>query len=287
MDQTKDVALLHSHQHEELWDDDEGWDTAARLATPQGGKTRYGFIKPQDDKTIPRKWKGYSPFNKVKAPKLGRSYTVDMIDASDEASGYGAIALQLSRGTLEYCLLRENKGDRMETASWKFCQEVGIDSRRAMGKAEMEKIQSFIKPRYQLICVDAQDIHRVVFIGAPATEQLLIERDGSHYNAIHGTLRCYMQCYYFCIPCWRRADYRTPHRCYGGCDRCYDEDVCVPAENRVECYDCNRIFYSLSCYENHHGNVCNEVRRCRGCSKDYLRKDHHLNCPKVLRIYFG
>lgn len=261
---------------ENLWVDDDLWEAAACAVTVNAENKQYELIEGRDDHTIPRPWIDHRYFRKVQAPKIGREWAVTAIESTDEVSGYHAIALQLAVG-LQYALLRENRENRMEKAAKKLCQDTCIDYHKMMGREEMAIIDSFIKPQYQLICINAQDINNLIFRGSPAREELFIERNNNHYNVITSTIRCYMQSD-FCIPCWKRTDYRRPHRCPGSCERCYDEDPCIASEDRVLCQECNRIFYSMSCYQKHKGNVCYQVRRCSTCSKEYLVANGHKKC---------
>lgn len=50
------------------------------------------------------------------------------------------------------------------------------------------------------------------------------------------------------------------------------------AENEIKCYECNRFFRSVECYQNHKNGICNVYKVCENCSSGYKvsKKQPHI-----------
>ena len=99
--------------------------------------------------------------------------SVTVIRNNDNACGYWAIALSLFKSKnndqKELKLMRMNRGKRLENCARKLCQDTGLDYDKQMGTEEMQVIDLFLKPEFQLICVDAENLRNRIFKGERAS----------------------------------------------------------------------------------------------------------------------
>lgn len=223
MDQTNANAAVQSQQDDELWEDDQEWEAVARQATPSELQIGLNLQnKPE------KRCKNQSRINQKKRcvmPAAERSFlkrSVTRIKNAGISSGYWAVAFLLFKVNntdhKEFDLFRKNRGNRIENAARKLCSDAGLDYNKTMGVEEMNRIDAFLKPTYQLICLDANERRKIVYKDGMASIPLFIELLDGHYNAITGMISGYIECDQFCVKCWRSYDHRTKHHCPVFCD---------------------------------------------------------------------
>ncbi|KAJ8672391.1 hypothetical protein QAD02_003650 [Eretmocerus hayati] len=92
-----------------------------------------------------------------------------------------------------------------------------------------------------------------------------------------------------CLLCNRSYKASSSHKCTEKCEACISFNPCEPALYDVPCNDCNRVFVSQKCFDNHkrrgsyYNNsknaittVCDKIRICVDCYKQYdLMFDKH------------
>ncbi|KAJ8672758.1 hypothetical protein QAD02_004018 [Eretmocerus hayati] len=85
-----------------------------------------------------------------------------------------------------------------------------------------------------------------------------------------------------CVLCNRSYKASSSHQCSEKCEACISFNPCEPALYDVPCNDCNRVFVSQKCFDNHKrrgsyynnsknaiATVCDKIRICVDCYKQY------------------
>ena len=104
-------------------------------------------------------------------------------------------------------------------------------------------------------------------------------------------MTAFMRRNYYCFQC--NTAYNNPgeHKCDLKCPKCQNSTKCVKEAFKT-CNDCNRVFLSDLCLQNHKANgVCSHVQCCKSCGKIYhTYKEHKCGyiecrqCKKLLPI---
>jgi hypothetical protein len=76
----------------------------------------------------------------------------------------------------------------------------------------------------------------------------------------------------YCQRCFK--SFTNSHVCGGKCDSCMTGTGKCNFEKRMTCPDCNRYFYSESCFNNHKAQTCKRFRLCVNCK----RREHKGVC---------
>lgn len=172
--------------------------------------------------TITRSKKGVGkPFKRKHGiyfePQNQSKRSVTEIHTANATSGYWAIACILAKKTAEdtqeWKYIQRNRAGRLEKAAKKLCSDCGLDYNENLDIKSMEKIDKFIKPRFQLVCVNALEVHKPVFVGGEAPDQVCIVIKNDKFDAITGTLAGYTGSEKFCVRCWLPGTYRAEHWC--------------------------------------------------------------------------
>lgn len=216
-----------------------------------------------------------------------RKKCVTSVTNADNACGYWAVILARQKkrnmSTQEWQLLSKNRRGRLETHARLMCMGAEVSYDEPMTRLEMIKIDSYLKPEFQLICLDGNDHRNRVFIGEQAKQTIYIEHYDNHYNAITGSIKAYIGCENFCEMCWKSFDKRRPHRCPDCCPHCLSLPKCKEDGSDLSCKKCKRMFNNQSCFNKHMSKTCHYMKRCIKCEVEYNSRAPH----KCNEVYCG
>ncbi|KAJ8683050.1 hypothetical protein QAD02_018842 [Eretmocerus hayati] len=219
---------------------------------------------------------------------LKHCYRKSMIKITNEDN------LCLSRAivcAIEYLKNSKTKASRQEvfnmvnqqTRALELCEKPGTSGYRRGSQEKpiyngRDEFQSAVQPlRYKETIILALDEERshyepvINFLGVAR----FIQRHPTHRFA--------------CLLCNRSYKASPSHKCTEKCEACISSNLCEPALYDVPCNDCNRVFVSQKCFDDHKrrgsyynnsknaiATVCDKIRICVDCYKQYdLMFDKH------------
>ena len=88
-------------------------------------------------------------------------------------------------------------------------------------------------------------------------------------------MTAFMERIYFCTVCYKAYNHPGQHKCENKCPRCTAFQKC-PLISYKKCDDCNRLFVSDLCLQNHHtSGLCRYLQCCHNCGKTYHTYKNH------------
>ena len=142
---------------------------------------------------------------------------------------------------------------------------------------DLNKFQNHFLNKYQLIAVTPPKIF--LFKGIEAPKQIFIQIINDHADCLL-SIKAFLKCNYFCCFCLKGYMNLISHRCEYICKLCFTPGKCMRKAD-VRCNECNRIFLSNTCYENHKKKkLCKYYKFCLVCKKHFTEKNHICNHRK-------
>ena len=144
------------------------------------------------------------------------------------------------------------------------------------GMDEVKLFQQYLT-NYQIIVVSGEHNNAIIYPPKPpGTDEKpsisLLYYHNKHFDVIT-TIPGFLNKTYFCHSCHKAYSKTTDHVCPAMCGSCRGFG-CVFEGDGILCNECNRMFKSQSCYDNHKGpinrggrSVCEVVRKCEKCGK--------------------
>ena len=164
--------------------------------------------------------------------------------------------------------------DKDESETWKKNWKYISDSRRPLqtreakqlldqanipldtvcGIEDYKKIQDVLAPDYLIKVYSQHPKQGLVFTPQfkkqRSTKVIHIYWNGdNHYDCVT-SVKALLGCEYYCEYCDKGYNNRENHPCPDGCTACYSNIPCI-TEQKIKCGDCNRIFRSQICFDNH------------------------------------
>ena len=165
-----------------------------------------------------------------------------------------------------------------------------------LGPCGMNEVKLFQQhlTNYQIIIVSGDHNNTIIYPPKPpGTDEkptISLYYHNKHFDVIT-KLPGFLSKAYFCHKCHKCYSHTADHVCSDMCSSCRGFG-CVFEGNGIPCNECDRMFKSQSCYNNHKEpinsggrSVCETVRKCEKCGKSMDRrklKDGHI-CGKKCR----
>ena len=172
------------------------------------------------------------------------------------------------------------RGVYMQKESIQLHENLGIEIEdRPYSLKDVKRFQDKM-PDYQIIVVEKDITNEVVFLGPMADKKIVIFHENYHYDHISDVNKYFPKDYKLCFECGKTYHRNRPHmKCIKMCHICHglecDSDERINAQDFdwKKCLDCNRIFVSEKCYNNHvmdHGLgvVCKKLKKCNECGNN-------------------
>ena len=182
--------------------------------------------------------------------------------------------------------LYQNDEVRMEQEVEELCELADCDLENGGSIEELKLFQSILPPGIQLVVYDDLKGKSVFFKERmPDVEHrinlLLLD---NHFSTIKSVTSAFTVSY-FCQECSVGYEEAGKHLCRNACSYCHAKPPCKFEGVEIVCKNCNRKYFSRTCFENHKVNkvtkfqsVCQSYKKCDKCFKTYKlyknRKPH-------------
>ncbi|XP_055389973.1 uncharacterized protein LOC129618958 [Condylostylus longicornis] len=149
------------------------------------------------------------------------------------------------------------------------------------GVTELKQFQSHLN-NYKIVVYEYGGGGRdVIFEGSNHGKRINLLHYDDHFNVITSLTAAFCSSYY-CEECNIPYHVKNDHRCSRICPCCQQLPQCRSNGNNILCKDCNRLFRSPICLENHKASgsksksICDEVKKCLSCLKTYKSNRQHI-----------
>ncbi|XP_055387199.1 uncharacterized protein LOC129615842 [Condylostylus longicornis] len=149
------------------------------------------------------------------------------------------------------------------------------------GVTELKQFQSYLN-NYKIVVYEYGGGGRdVIFEGSNHGKRINLLHYDDHFNVITSLTAAFCSSYY-CEECNIPYYGKNDHRCSRIFPCCQHLLQCRSNGNNILCKDCNRLFRSPICLENHKASgsksksICNEVKKCLSCLKTYKSNRQHI-----------
>lgn len=202
------------------------------------------------------------------------------------------VAKAFVKKTPDYKTVREGRSRVQREKALKLLKKTGItipDS--GAGIEELKKFQALMKKYKITVYKYGTKGRQLIFEGqnTEAIYKINLLYDRGHFNVIT-SLTSAFTCSYFCEACSVPYNTKDRHRCEKSCPGCQSIPPCERSSPNITCDDCNRLFKSRQCFENHRKmnndtktNICQRISRCKRCLKTINLKERKKahNCGEI------
>ena len=179
-----------------------------------------------------------------------------------------------------------------------LCEQAGVPQDRPVPLEAIPLFQNVFRD-YQIVILSAEHGNAIVHKGPERDKQLILLSHDHHYDVV-SSLSGFFAKGYFCLKCEKgfNTDDLAHHRCPGvKCWACHQADCqdfklfSKDGPASIECHECNRSFFGVSCQMNHlvrtssgqpsnvDDCVCKTHRKCAVCNITYnLQKVKEHRC---------
>lgn len=137
---------------------------------------------------------------------------------------------------------RQNKGGLVEKLGKELCHNAGLDYNKPMDNYDMELLDLYLAPCFQLIVIDGKATKNRIHVGSDAPEQIYLLLYKEHYYMVT-TITGLMKRQFWCHKCWVGYNTEGSRKCAHTCPQCLQPRSCSPDEEIITCPDCKRSFH--------------------------------------------
>lgn len=174
---------------------------------------------------------------------------------------------------VKYNTIRDIRNNLQTREAYKLALELNFPLHLAIGLEEIHIIECYLQD-YQLIVIDSNALHQIVYMGEQKCKKIILYCHDNHFYVIN-SLNAFYSSKHFCFECKTpySSKYET-HPCNNVCKKCLNR-LCSKSNSKIKCEFCGVRCSDELCFIRHLEKVCGKVKKCDKCN---AFKTYKHNC---------